>query len=120
MEADFDLANLQLKKIMQSHDALLAVQVVPFLLLIYLQSKVMWPRLRQCNNHQCQSWLYSWQYWLHDSSLLNMSGHLGTIDGTLSSMNSTTSSQLGGMQNSLAAIKGMTQTGVKFRLGKFW
>lgn len=43
-----------------------------------------------------------------DSSLQNMSGQLGTIEGTLRSMNSTSSSQLGDMQNSLAAIKGMT------------
>lgn len=43
-----------------------------------------------------------------DSSLQNMSGQLGTIEGTLRSLNSTSSSQLGDMQNSLAAIKGMT------------
>lgn len=40
MEADFDLANAQLKKLLIVW-VLLVVQVVPFLLLIYLQSKVM-------------------------------------------------------------------------------
>lgn len=44
-----------------------------------------------------------------DSNLRNMSGYLGSIYSTLGSMNSTSSSQFGDMQNSLAAIKGMTQ-----------
>ena len=44
-----------------------------------------------------------------DSNLRNMSRHLGSINSTLGSMNSTSSSQFGDMQNSLAAIKGMTQ-----------
>lgn len=44
-----------------------------------------------------------------DSNLRNMSGELGSIGSTLRTMNSTNSSQLGDMQGSLAAIKGMTQ-----------
>ncbi|MNC19042.1 hypothetical protein D3C75_669670 [compost metagenome] len=44
-----------------------------------------------------------------DSNLRNMSGKLGAIDSTLRTMNSTNSSQLGDMQGSLAAIRGMTQ-----------
>lgn len=109
MEADFDLANLQLKKIADSMGSSGgtggAVSTVD---LSAIKGDVASLKAMQQSSMSIIGSILG-NTGSMDSSLLNMSGHLGTIDGTLSSMNSTSSSQLGGMQNSLAAIKGMTQ-----------
>lgn len=109
MEADFDLANLQLKKIADSMGSSGgtggAVSTVD---LSAIKGDVASLKAMQQSSMSIIGSILG-NTGSMDSSLLNMSGHLGTIDGTLRSMNSTSSSQLGGMQNSLAAIKGMTQ-----------
>lgn len=109
MEADFDLANLQLKKIADSMGssggASGAVSTVD---LSAIKGDVASLKAMQQSSMSIIGSILG-NTGSMDSNLLNMSGHLGSIDGTLRSMNSTSSSQLGGMQNSLAAIKGMTQ-----------
>ncbi len=109
MEADFDLANLQLKKIadsmVSSGGKSGAVSTVD---LSAIKGDVASLKAMQQSSMSIIGSILG-NTGSMDSNLRNMSGHLGSIDGTLRSMNSTSSSQLGGMQNSLAAIKGMTQ-----------
>lgn len=109
IEADFDLANLQLKKIADSMGSSGgnsgAVSTVD---LSAIKGDVASLKAMQQSSMSIIGSILG-NTGSMDSNLRNMSGHLGSIDGTLGSMNSTSSSQLGGMQNSLAAIKGMTQ-----------
>ncbi len=109
MEADFDLANLQLKKIADSMGSSGGTSgAVSTVDLSAIKGDVASLKAMQQSSMSIIGSILG-NTGSMDSNLLNMSGHLGSIDGTLRSMNSTSSSQLGGMQNSLAAIKGMTQ-----------
>lgn len=108
MEADFDLANLQLKKIADSMGSSGGGGAVSAVDLSAIKGDVASLKAMQQSSMSIIGSILG-NTGSMDSNLSNVSGHLGSIDGTLGSMNSTISSQLGGMQNSLAAIKGMTQ-----------
>ncbi|MEI4993220.1 hypothetical protein [Aeromonas caviae] len=108
IEADFDLANLQLKKISDSMGSSGGGGAVSTVDLSAIKGDVASLKAMQQSSMSIIGSILG-NTGSMDSNLRNMSRHLGTIDGTLRSMNSTSSSQLGDMQNSLAAIKGMTQ-----------